>query len=239
MKLLELMPDLRLRREFGRFDDFLNYASGQFWTSLTTDAGVTAPAVQASGAGGILSIATGATANNQVAWATTAKPFLFAAEKPLVFEVRLQYAEANTSDAGVAVGFGSAIGAETFLLDTTLLPAASFSGAIIYKSKGQTQWSFRTSVGATNTDTQSQHTAGGSAYHVLRIEVRLGSTGVLEAVPFFDGQPMLDTSAVPRPIKHRIDYTSAAAMQAGAFLKAGGSNSETLLADYAAAYQLR
>jgi hypothetical protein len=125
------------------------------------------------------------------------------------------------------------------LQDSGAGPAASFSGAIIYKLAGQTLWSFRTSVGSTSVDTLSQHTAGGTASQVLRIEIRQGQAGAggLEAVPFLNGQQMLDANN--KPIKQIITYTSALAMQAGMYAKAGSGTSEVATMDYLTAYALR
>jgi hypothetical protein len=245
MKLLPIRDELMNRREFGLFDDFFWYLSPHAWTSLTTGSGA-AVAAAASQVGGAVTLTTGATGNNEAAIGTTTTPFKLAVEKPLLFEAAIQYAEANTSDAGMLVGFASAINTTGMLADTTLLPAASFSGAVIYKSKGQTKWSFRTSVGSAFTDTATQHPAGGSAFQTLRIEVRQSSSGLLEAVPFLgEGLPgavtrwtqMLDANN--KPIKQTFDPTSAAGMQAGAFAKAGGSHSEVMTIDYLGAYQLR
>ena len=239
MKLLELADGLRLRREYGMFEDFLWYISPHLWTSLAADAGVTAPAVSASVAGGVVSMATGATDNNEVAVATTNKPFKFADDAPLVFEARTQFSEANTDDANVFLGFSSALAADQ-LVDNGAGPAANFSGIGVFKvdsGANGTKWQFVTSIGTTQTITVSQHTAGGAAYQVLRVEARAVGSAYVECVPWLNGQQMLDANG--RPIKHTVDSTSAAAMAAGAYLKAGGANSETLLTDYVAAYQLR
>lgn len=247
MKLLSLPEMLKDRRQHGFFDDFYWYISPHLFTSLAADAGASV-AVGASAAGGTVVLTTGGTDNNEAALATTNKPFLFAAEKPLIFEAAIQYAEANADDANVCVGLSSVMNTANMLLDDGAGPAASFSGAILYKVDGETAWRFRTSVGASPTTTLTQHTPGGSAYQTLRIEIRQGSYGAtgLEAVPFLgNGLPgavtswtqMLDTSG--RPIKHAVTYTSAAAMQAGAYVKAGGANSEVLTLDYLGAAQLR
>ena len=251
MKLLELMPSLALRREFGFFQDFLYYSSGGEFTSLASDAGISAPALASGTAftGGVLTQATASgTANTQLGVTTTNTPFLFLNERPLVFEICLQFTEANTNNAGIFAGFSSILNADNQLVNTTLLPASSFSGAGIFKCQGSNVWQFVTSVGSTQSITASQHTAGGSAYQTLRIEIRQGSAGAsgLEAVPLLGaGTPggatlwteMKDTNN--KPIKQYITYTSAANMYAGYQLKNGSTAQETLLVDYLAAYELR
>lgn len=234
MKLIELPDEMLNRRLFGFFDEFEWYVTAHRWTNLAADAGVTAPAV-IDAAGGVLSMATGATDNNEVAIRTTAELFLFAADKPAVCEARVRWTEANTDDANVAVGFADAIGAD-LLLDNGAGPKASFSGALLYKVDGETVWRFVTSLGATRTVTQSNVAAGGSAYQVVRIEVREAG-GVLECVPWVDGRQLTD--ATNRPIKHYIALGSPTEMHFGVYLKAGSANSETILIDYAAPYQNR
>lgn len=253
MKLLEFPDALILRRVHGFFDDFEWYISPHRWTSLSADAGVTAP-VEAStttAIGGVLTMSTGATDNNEVAFATTNKVFLLANEKPLIFETCIQFTEANTDDANVCVGFSSVMNTANMLADDGAGPVTTFDGAVIYKvdsGANGTKWQFCTSLGTAQTITTSQHTAGGSSFQTLRIEIRQGSSGSsgLEAVPFLGaGKPGAVTSwtqfldANGKPIKHGLGYTSGVAMQAGNYLKAGGANSETLLTDYIAAYQLR
>jgi hypothetical protein len=237
MKLLELWDELRNRREFFIFDDFLWYISPHLWTSLTEDSGTVS--VTASGVGGLLALVTGSTIDDEVALATTNKPFLFAAEKPLLFETRCQLTEASTNKAEPMIGFCSALNIADAMQDALAGPLASFSGAVLYKTGGSLNWSFRVSIGTTKQDIATSHPVGTTDYHTYRIEIREGSQGtaLLEAVPFLDGQQMLAVDG--KPIKLSFAYTSAAAMQAGAYLKAGAAVAETLNVDYITAGQLR
>lgn len=221
----------------GFFDDFHWFISPHLWTNLAADAGVTAPAA-ADSASGTISGATGATDNNEIATATTKKPFLFADDHPAFFEARIQYAEANTDDANVCVGFSSVMNTANMLLDDGAGPAASFSGAIIYKLDGATVWRVRSSNGTTNTDNATAITAGGSAAQRLRIEVADYTSLACQITYFVDGLILRDATT-NLPIVHTVLYASAAQMQAGSYLKAGGATSETLVTDYMAAYQAR
>lgn len=248
-KLLEIRDELLLRREHGLFDDFYWYISPHMWTSFVADSGSgVALASTTTNTGGVLSLTPGTTDNNECAVSTTNKPFLFLNERPLLFEAAIQYAEANTSAMNAFVGFSSVLGTANMLLDDGAGPAASFSGAGIFKVDGGTVWKFVTSLGTTQTITTSQHTAGGSAYQTLRVEVRQGSSGAsgLEAIPWLGTgtpsgattwQQMLDANN--KPIKHAITYTSAVNMQAGVYVKEGSTSAETMLVDYIGAYQLR
>jgi hypothetical protein len=233
MKLLEIANALTLRRQFTIFDDFLWYVTAHLWTSLAADSGTSVAVGDA--AGGVLVLTTGATDNNEALVKTTNELFLFAVDKPLRGEARVQFAEANTNAANVAFGFADALGAN-LLLDDGGGAKASFSGALLYKVDGGTTWNFITSVGTTRTVTATAVTAGGASYQTLRIEAR-EQGGVVEVVPIIDGTQALDANG--RPIKHRLDPTSATEMQAGCYVKAGGANSEVLRVDYLSADALR
>lgn len=236
MKLLELADPLKLRREFGLFDDFLWYVTAHLWTLVATDSGT---AAVGDAAGGVVTLnpSDGSVADNdEVYLKSTAEVFLFAADKPLVFEARLKWTEANTDDANVIAGVMSAVGANS-LLDNGAGPAASYSGAVFFKVDGGTGWNFETSLGGTQTTTalHSDH-APAAAYQTLRIEAR-EQGGVIEIVPFIDGKQCLDTNG--RPVKHTIALGSPTEMNAVVGAKNGDTNQESILVDYVAAYQLR
>lgn len=240
MKLLELPNEVLLRREHFLYDDFYWYVSPHLWTSFATDGGTSVAQSDTPGAGGWVTLTTGATDNNEVAVATTKKPFLFADVAPCVFEVMIIYTEANTDDANIFAGFSSALGAADMMVDDGAGPKTNFSGAGIFKvdsGANGTKWQFITSNATAQTTTVSQHVAGGATAQRLRIECRAISATVIECVPFLNGAQMLDANN--RPIKHTVSASSAAAMNAGVYAKAGSANSETPSLDYLFAGQLR
>lgn len=221
----------------GFFDDFHWFISPHLWTNLAADGGVTAFAAGDT-AGGAIAGATAATDNNEIAVATTKKPFLFADNKPAFFEGQLQYAEANTDDANVCAGFSSVMNSANMLLDDGAGPAASFSGAIIYKLDGGTVWRCRSSNGTTYTDNVTAVTAGGAAAQRLRVEVADYTGTACQITYFVDGVQLRDATT-NLPIVHTVLYAGAAQMQAGVYAKAGGATSEAPAIDYLAAYQAR
>jgi hypothetical protein len=236
MKILDLPQDVRERRMHGFFDDFEWYISPHRWTSLAADAGASV-AVGASAQAGTVVLTTGATDNNEAAVATTNSPFKMADDKPLFFEARVQYAEANTDDANVYAGFADGLNSANLLVDNGAGPKTSFSGAGIYKVDGETLWRCISSKGSTQTITQSTKSAGGSLAQVLRVELQPIDASSAEATFYVDDEPLRD--AAGNVIKHTVAFASAAAMQAGVYAKAGGANSEVVNVDYVAAYQLR
>jgi hypothetical protein len=236
MKVLDLPQTVRERRMYGFFDDFEWYISPHRWTALAADAGASV-AVGASAAGGTVVLTTGATDNNEAAVATTNSPFKVADDKPLLFEARVQYAEANTDDANLFAGFASGLNGADMLADNGAGPKASFSGAGIYKVDGETTWRCVSSKGASQTLSQSTKTAGGSAAQTLRVEIQPIDAASAQVTFYVDDEPLRDFAG--NLIAHTLAFSGAAAMQAGVAVKAGGALSEVVNVDYLAAYQLR
>lgn len=242
MKLVDLFPAFTARHSFGLMDDFLSYTDTQLFTKLASDGG-SSVAITA-GAGGLLALTTGGTDNNEAMVATTNAVYSMADGKGLIFECRAQYAEANTSAANVAFGVSSAAAAD-LLVDNGAGPATSMSGALIFKVDGGTAFKCVSSKSTTQTISTSTLTAGSASYQVFRVEIRqVGDTAqdVAEATFWVDqgnGLLQLIDSTTARPIKHTVTYTSAAAMKACAYVKAGSASSEVLTVDYVAAMQIR
>lgn len=236
-KLLSSLEDLvRGREQFGFFEDFFELASGDLFTDTSADTGATVAASDA--AGGVAVLTTGATNNNEAYLLTTKELFKFALDKTAIFEARVQYAEAATDDANVALGFMSAVAADS-ILDDGGGPAASYSGALFFKVDGGTRWNVESSIGGTQQTTELTavnsrdklaKTAGGSSYQTFRIEVRCASLTEAEINFFIDGTFVY---------QHIVDVTSCTEMMAFVGVKAGGANSEVVNVDYISAYQVR
>src|SRR3990167_3880390 len=114
-KIVDMFEELRKARSFGFFDDFLEFVSADMWTDTSADTNSTV-AVN-DGVKGICTITTGAVDNDEAYLLTTKELFKFANNKPLVFEALVQYAEANTDDANVAIGLSDAVGADQIVDD--------------------------------------------------------------------------------------------------------------------------
>lgn len=223
-------------RDFGFFDDFEWYISPHRWTNLAADVGVTAFA-ESDARCGIITGATGATDNNEIAMRTTKELFAGVAGKPMWAEVYLQYAEANTDDANVAFGFSDQIAAN-LLVDDGAGPDTDFDGALIYKVDGGTAWKVVSSNGTSQTISATGVTAGGAAYQRLRICITDYTTSKMQVTYFVDDVQLRD-STYNLPIVHTIAIASWTEMEVGCYLKAGGANSETLNIDFLQAYQTR
>lgn len=245
---LEQGPFLRQRRGNYVFDDFNQFTNAALWTSGGTGGNTAFSVTNPDHVNGWLVCNTNAAANNE-AWVATTRKNWIASQTPtppgnepggvLVFETRINYAEANTNVAGIFVGFSSAF--------ATLLLAAgagslktNMSAFGIYKLSGTTTWGLISSNGTTQVITLSDKSSISSNDQILRIEVVAVPGSIVEVSAFLDDLPLLDPSqSFPRPIKQRLTYTSIAAMAGGVYVQAGDANAEVVNVDYIALENLR
>lgn len=223
-------------------DDFFSYTDTQLWTKSLTG---TAAVAMAAGVGGILQFTTGATANSPAVVALTNATFKMQAGGAIYAEFLAQYTEANTNNAYIAFGISSVV-SSSLLTSATGVPVNSFSGALLYKPVGTTQWSCISSNGTTQNITAGSPTttgatggSGGNGYRRYRIEWHDVDGSNTEVTYFIDNQPVLDTTAFHRPIKQTITEASAAAMKPVIYFANASTTGETLNLDYAAAMQRR
>lgn len=212
-------------------DHFTHYVTAHGFSTVATDGGACAVG---DARGGILAITAsdGTVADNDETYLKGTNEVLkFAANSAIYFGCLAQFAEANTDDANIILGFKDAVAANT-LLDDGGGPAASYSGACFFKVDGGTVWQVESSLAGTQTTTVTNITAGGSAYHLFEIEFRAIDSTTGEISFLYDGQVVCDSNN--RPIKHQITYTSATEMQACMGVKNGGANLETLNIDWCA-----
>jgi hypothetical protein len=235
------LPELLLRHnQFTIQDDFTRDVDSADWVTTLTDSGT---ASVGDAAGGILALvpSDATVADNDEAYVESANEvFKFAADKPLLFQARVQFAEANTDDANVLVGVMDAVGANS-LLDNGAGPPASYSGAVFFKLDGGTVWQTETSNSTTQTTNELTAanvnnlakravTAGGAAYQTLRIEYMPYSATNAYVTFFVDGVAVA---------QHDYIFTSATEMQIGIGVKNGGANNELLNVDYVVCSQER
>lgn len=235
-----LKPDALLlgRQQMSYFDHFEYFVSGDRFTDTSADTG--AAVAMTDAAGGVLTLTTGATNNNECYLHTTKEVFLFAAGKPLYVEAKVKFTEANTDDANVLVGIMDAVGADS-ILDDGAGPKASYSGACFFcvdSPSGTKVWNVESSLGGTQTTTvltalnslnKIDNVPGGGTWQALGISfVPINST-TGEIVFTIDGVVVA---------KHTITYTSATEMMQVVGVKAGGANSEVVSVDYKSGDQI-
>ena len=231
---------LAQRNQFTIADEFLRDVDSADWVTTLTDSGT---ASVGDAVGGVIALvpSDGTVADNDEAYIESANEvFKFAADKPLLFEARVQFTEANVDDANVLVGLLDAVGANS-LQDNGAGPPSSYSGAVFFKVDGGTVWQTETSNSTTQTTNEllstntnnlakKSVTAGGSSYQVLRIEYMPYSSTNAYVSFFVDGVLCC---------QHDYIFTSATEMQIGIGVKNGGANNETLNVDYVVCTQER
>lgn len=226
-KLLDKPDELRLRRQFGIFDDFDAYTSGQRWASVS-DAGATI-AVDGDAVGGVLAVTSNGGDNDEAYVKTTAELYQFANDQPLRFETRIQFSEAATNAANLLVGIMSSSGADS-LLDDGSGPKADYSGAVFYKADGGTTWNCESSLGTTQETSATSVTAGASSFYTLRIEF-VPTTSTQGTLSFF-----IDDIQVA---SHDQSFVGATEMSIVLGVKSGTAQAETMNVDYVSCQQLR
>jgi len=224
---------------FGLFDDFEWFLSPHLWASFATASGGASVAVATGAAmfGGVVVLTTGATLNNEAALGTTSAPFIPGARQPLLYEALLQYNEAATNKANLFAGFSDVINVTGQMQPANAGVKANFNGFGVCKIGNTNVWTCVTSKGTVQTITASQTIAGGPAQQSLRVEVNEIDSQNAEVTFFVNSQQLLDVAN--RPIKHIVNYTAFANLQAGVYVAAGAAASEVVNVDYVAAYQQR
>ena len=218
-------------KTFGFADHFVDFVDGGRWTDTSGDTG--AAVAKIDGAGGLVTLTTGATDNNECYLHTTSELFKVAQDKPCEFEAWLSHTEANTDDANVACGFMDAVGANA-ILDNGGGPKSSYSGAVFFKVDGGTNWNIEVSNGGTQTTVELTaansldgvaHTAGGGSQQKFRIEIVPYNSTKAEVRFFIDGVLVYKVT--------EWTYTSVTEMDAFIGVKAGDTNSEVVTVDFA------
>jgi len=131
-------------------DDFWTFNDDDNWVDTVSDGG-TVDSIDANG--GVLSIATGATDNNESYVSSEHEIFIFQTDKKLYFEARIKLTEANDDDANIIVGLSDTVAAKS-LLDNGGGPMDSYDGAVFFKVDGGTVWQFESGNGGTE-DTET------------------------------------------------------------------------------------
>lgn len=228
MKLANFPREFHARDDMVINEHFTHFVSTDLWTAVLTDSGT---ATVGDEVGGVLTIAAsdGTAGDNDEAYVrTTAELFKILDDRLCYAEALIQYTEAATDDANVLFGFMNAVAAN-HLLDDGAGPAASYSGAVIFKVDGGTVWQCESSLAGSQTTTVTTATAGGSSWQRLAIAIQPLDTTVCEVQFEIDGNPFRDSAN--SVIKHRMTYTNATEMHLVVGLKAGSATAQTMKVD--------
>jgi len=222
-------------------DDFFTYVDADEWTLTATDSG-TAAVTDAVGGVLLLAASDGTVADNDESYLhTTHEIFKFADEKPLIFEARLQWTEANAGAvANVAAGLCNAVAANT-IVDNGAGMRADFSGAVIYRKDGSTNWNVIYSDSTTQTDveltaanslTGAAISATKSTDYTLRIECIPRSSTKMNVSFWIDGVNVY--------VMNDVTYASATEMEVFFGAKTGAATEALVVKpDYVQCVQAR
>ena len=226
------------------FTDFFDHIiTADRWT-ITKDGSATVSCLEAGKAG--VTIATGATDNQEGYVHTSFEQFLIAEGKPIVGRFKLAYVEAATSAANICVGFFNA-GATQCMLDDGAGPKASYSGACFFKVDGGTRWQVESSDAGDQTTTDTEQPAGAASIAPIEpLEIRITPVdSAIAEIEFWYGRSGKDLHQLreygsnPRTpaIKHSLTYNSAEPMDVVLGCKAGAGSDETPIFYQASCWQ--
>ena len=230
----------RMPWDFVYSNDFIDGPLTGVMSHLAADSSATVTNAGVHGGGAMLT--TAATDNNEVAIATQ-KCLLWTQNKPWYVQGRITHTEANTDDANLFFGAGSAITTANWMVDdgAGMVTSASFAG--FFKTGGGTVWRIGSSKGASQTlQTTETNVASGTpitfAIHCWMVDATYAYINFLcDPLGGANLQPVRVASQSVRvpdaaTSQHQVAISSAAAMMVGAYAKAGGANSETPVLDY-------
>lgn len=220
-----LHPQATLNQGSMLFDDFYAYTSGNLWTTAAGSSGTSA----ADDTGGVDQIlfTTAATLNDYQGIITTKKNFLFANGVGYYSEAYVNYTSQSANNVSFASGFAS-VG--TIFASSTADPSASYSGAIIYRLAGDTNWRCQSSNGSTKTTSTAVQSPCADGYHVLRIDVVSKDANNCKIIYQVDNTPLRDSNNII--IQHTVAYASLVKMGLFDAVVAGSANAQTAAVDY-------
>ena len=138
-KIIEFCPEEKVFATFHIFNDFEKDQADTDWIDTITDSGTVTIGDAASGIAALVPSDGSVADNDEAYFATANELFLVNTTRSLYFRALIQFTEANTDDANIAVGFQNAVAANTLVDDGAGLRTTGnwFS---IFKVDGETVW---------------------------------------------------------------------------------------------------
>ena len=204
------------------FDDFFTYDDTATVGDYVEVHDGTPATAATDAAGGVFSMACGATDENETYVSSMHEVFKFTTTEMLWFEARVKLTEAATDDANIIVGLSDTVAADS-MLDAGAGPMASYDGAVFFKVDGGTVWQFETSNAATQKTLTSAGAFTDGAWTKLGFLYDYNDGVTANVTPFVNG--VAGTAQT-------LTIAGLEEMHILLGVKAGGSNAETLLVDY-------
>lgn len=230
MKLLPL-PEMALLapQVFGFIDQFQGYHADQGYTLVTAVDGTVTNIDGAGGGVAIKSAAASASGNEDAYLVREPEAFLFAADKPLIFEALVQATEDDVNQNNLFVGLTDGAAAN-LLVNDGAGPKTSGTSLAFYKVDGGLNWWIHASLSTTQTKVELNaansldkiaKVGSGSAKQRLRIEFCPKNATQADVLFFIDGTLVYKLTDWV--------FTSATEAQAVCGCKDGDSGDETTI----------
>ncbi len=216
------------------FDDFVAYLTGGLWTSVAATSGTTAQD-DTAGADNLL-LTTAATDNDQQGFRSTKAVFLPVDGQALWCEFLFQASDFSTTSAALYMGFWSAAPQSS---TSATVPAASYTGAIIYYLEGDTTFRVQTSNGAAKTNYTSTALRNSGQWQRARIDIVKRDGSNVQVTFAINGATLMDANYPNQPIIAVIPIAAMVKMFVAATVQAGSANAQTAAFDYAVASKAR
>lgn len=244
VKLIDIPEEARLAGlVHGFFDDFhgfLTATATDRYTVVTVTDGTVLNSDAVAGKVAIKSAAASAAGNEDCYLVKEPEAFLLAANKPLIFEARVQATEDDTNQNNLIVGLTDAAAAD-LLVNDGAGPKTSGTTLAFFKVDGGLNWWVHSSLSTTQTSVElnatnsldkTAHVGSGSTYQTLRIEFLPKNSTQADVLFYIDGVHVYTVTD--------FVFTSATEMQCVCGCKDGDAGDEvTINLDYWFCYQAR
>lgn len=229
LRTANLHPQALINQSSCLFDDFYNYTTANLWTTVAGSTGTSVAVVPDR-----ILLTTAATNNDVQGVRSTLASFNLVSGVAMLAETYMTVVNQASANANVFFGFMS-----TTSLSSTdgSVPAASYTGAIIYKLDGEAVWRVQSSNGSAKTNNITNIPAVDGNY-ILHIDI-FNYDNLNAGVSFsVNGVALLDATTNLQII-HKVPYAAAANMFVAALTQAGSANAQLQYHDYITASKFR
>lgn len=222
------------------FEDWLaepGTSGDLLWTDTKTGTGTFT--VLDTTANGVMAIANSAAGNDEGYLSTSNAFYLVATNRSLYMRASVAWAEANTDDAGVFVGFSDAVAASLITASSAgIKTTGNWYG--LFKVKDELLWrcGCRNGTTAFNSQSLTATPTNGTTFQTVEMSI-LDFDGVNSVVTYKVNGQYLRDSTTGLVIEHRLAISGALALSLVFGVKNGAGAAETLNCDYVFGSQTR
>lgn len=223
----------------GQFTDFHELVTGDAWTTVI-EAGSAINLLNEKG--GVVSLVTDGTDNEDIYIKSTAEQFDLGAKKEIFAICRLQFADPATNVANVAFGVADACVADRLADDGAGL--GTIVGSTIYTVDGANVWNCSTTLSSVTKTHTTELAAAGTSYQTLALKIspNYERTEVSYLIDPLGGRNLnqcKDNTELRNLIKHSFTTPSSTTACVWVGCKAGSAAALTVKVDYLGCWQAR